>query len=141
MKKIVVEITGKSGKSFEITLNDSAIFGISGDWNCLPGYMPSTKGYFDYESTYSMLYLQDRERSVGEVIGWVLSEPGTPSPNKMHGSLEGFKSSPAVGNSGKGHIFDHGAAAKPILKDFLGTVCADVTWKRGCQEFCVNRNL
>jgi hypothetical protein len=129
MSKIVVEITGKSGKSFDLTLNDTAIFGIEGDWTCLSGFMPKTKGYFDFESTYSMLYLSDRERTTVEVIGWVLSEPGTPSPNKMHGSLEGFKSSPAIGQSGKGHIFDYGAAAKPILQDFHGSVNSNVTWK------------
>ncbi len=35
----------------------------------------------------------------------------------------------AIGQSGKGHIFDYGAAAKPILKDFFGSVYSNVTWR------------
>ncbi|HEX8250171.1 MAG TPA: hypothetical protein VF599_18505 [Pyrinomonadaceae bacterium] len=129
MKKIVVEITGKSGKSFDLTLNDTAWFGIEGDWNCLPGYMPATKGYFDYDSSYGMLYLFNRERSLSETVGYALSSPDSPTPTKMHGSFEGFKDSPAAGQTGKGHIFDCGATAKPILKDHFGSVNSDITWK------------
>lgn len=129
MAKIVVEITGKSGKSFDLNLNDTAWIGVEGNWSCLPGYLPATKGYFDLETTYSMLYLQDRERGVIETVGWALSDPETPSPNKMWGSLEGFNSSPATGQSGKGHIFDYGASAKAVLKDHLGIVTSTVTWK------------
>lgn len=129
MSKIVVEIIGKSGKSFDITLNDTAIFGIEGNWTCLSGYMPSTKGYFDFESSYKVLYLSDRERGIIESVGWALSEQGTPSPNKMHGALDGFSGSPAAGQTGKGSIFDYGAAAKPILKDFFGSVNTVITWK------------
>jgi hypothetical protein len=47
----------------------------------------------------------------------------------MHGSFEGFNSSPATGQTGKGHIFDHGASAKPILKDHFGSVNSNITWK------------
>jgi hypothetical protein len=65
----------------------------------------------------------------GETISYVLSEPGSPAPNKMHGSFEGFNSSPAAGQSGKGHIFDYGTSAKPILKDHFGSVNSNVTWK------------
>ena len=129
MSKIIVEITGKSGKSFDLTLNDTAWVGIDGDWSCLPGYMPATKGYFDYESSYKVLYIQDRERSTTEIIGWVLSDPDTPSPNKMWGSLNGFSGSPAVGQSGKGNIFDHGKSADAVLKDNFGYVSSQVTWK------------
>lgn len=129
MKKIVVEITGLSGKSFELTLNDTAWFGCEGNWTCLPGFMPATKGYFDYESSYSILYIQDRERSTGEIVKWVLSDADTPSPNKMWGSLDGFNSSPTAGQTGKGHIFAHGKSADNILKDHLGIVSAQVKWK------------
>jgi len=129
VRKIIVEITGKSGKSFDLTLTDTAWVGIDGSWSCLPGYMPATGGYFDYESGYKVLYIQDRERSTTEVIGWVLSDPGTPSPNKMWGSLDGFSGSPATGQTGKGHIFDHGKSADIILKDHLGIVTSQITWK------------
>ena len=129
MAKIVVEITGKSGKSFELTLNDTAWIGVAGTWSCLPGYLPAMKGYFDLETTYSVLYLQDRERGMLETVGWVLEDPGTPSPNKLWGSLDAFSSSPAAGQSGKGNIFDYGTSAKPILKDVFGTVSSSITWK------------
>jgi len=129
VKKIIVEITGTSGKSFDLTLNDTAWFGVEGDWACLPGYMPATKGFFDYESSYKILYIQDRERTTTEVIGWVLSDPDTPSPNKLWGSLDGFSGSPAAGQSGKGHIFAHGKSADVVLKDHLGIVSAVVSWK------------
>src|SRR5262245_59405020 len=115
MAKIVVEITGKSGKSFDLTLNDTAWLGVGGNGTGLPGYLPATTGYFDLETTYQVLYLQDRERGVLETVGWVLDDPDTPSPNKLWGSLDAFSSSPAAGQTGKGNIFDYGTSAKPIL--------------------------
>lgn len=129
MKKIIVEITGLSGKSFDLTLNDTAWIGVEGNWSCLPGYMPATKGYFDFESGYKVLYIQDRERSTTEIIGWVLSDPDTPSPNKMWGSLHDFSGSPAAGQSGSGNIFDHGKSADAVLKDSRGYVSSKITWK------------
>lgn len=129
MRKIIVEITGKSGKSFDLTLNDTDWIGIGGNWNCLPGYMPATSGYMDYSSGYEALYLFNRERTIGESLSWALSSPETPSPTKMHGALDGFKSSPEAGQSGKGNLFNHGKSADNILKDHFGTVCSDITWK------------
>lgn len=129
MRKIIVEITGKSGKSFDLTLNDTDWFGIGGSWNCLPGYMPATSGYMDFNSTYDVLYLWNRERTLGETVGWAVSDLDSPSPTKMHGALDGFDSSPAAGQSGKGNLFDHGKSADNILKDHFGTVNANITWK------------
>lgn len=123
-----MEIKGESGKSFDLTLKDTAWVGMDGEWSCLPGYMPATKGYFDFESGYKVLYLQDRERSTTEIIGWVLSDPGTESPNKMWGALDNFNSSPTVGQTGKGHIYAHGKSADVVLKDHLGIVSATVKW-------------
>lgn len=129
MRKIIVEITGKSGKSFEVTLNDTDWIGIGGNWKCLPGYLPATTGYMEYSSSYEVLYLFNRERTLGESISWALSDPETRSPTKIHGALDGFSGSPSAGQSGKGHIFDHGKAADNVLKDNFGFVTADVTWK------------
>lgn len=129
MRKIIIEIKGQSGKSFDLTLNDTDWVGVGGDWNCLPGYMPATKGYMAFDSKYEVLYLWDRERGVGETLKWVLSSPDTPGPTKMHGSLDGFNDSPKAGQSGKGNIFDHGKSADNILRDNFGTVCSEVSWK------------
>ena len=129
MRKIIIEIKGKSGKSFDLTLNDANWFGIGGDWNCLPGYMPASKGYMDYDSTYQVLYLRNRERTTFESVSWAMSSPDTPSPTKMYGALDGFNGSPQAGQSGNGNIFVHGKSADNLLKDHFGIVCSDISWK------------
>ena len=91
--------------------------------------MPATSGYMSYDSNYELLYLWDRERSFGEELSYGFGETGTRPPNKIYGSLDGFKGSPEIGQSGKGNIFVHGASAKSVLTDFLGFVCGDIAWK------------
>lgn len=127
MKKIVIEIKGGSGKSFDLTLKVDSWIGIDGNWNSLPGYMPATKGFFEHNSSYDALYFWDRERSFVETIEYAVGD--SKPPTKMYGSLSGFKSSVKKGKKGKGYIFKHGKAANKVLKDKRGFVCADITWK------------
>jgi hypothetical protein len=128
MKKVVVEIIGKSGKSFDLTFTNDAWFGFEGDWGCLPGFMPATKGYFNYISSNNVIHIWNRERTFGESLKYGVFLD-SPSPTKIHGALDDFPGDPVVGKTGKGHIFDHGKSAEGILKDHLGFVTADVTWK------------
>lgn len=127
MKKCKIEITGADSKQgFTINLNNTGWIDFEGSWNCLPGYLAISQGYFWHNSSYNYVTFANREMSTMETISYAM---GSDSAVKNYMWLEGINEKISVGSSGKGFIYLMGSKGHGVIKDKFGYVSSDVIWK------------
>jgi len=80
MKKCTIAIfAGQTQDYFEDKpfwggdLNITGLIISDGEWNCLPGDLPSTKGYFNYNRLEHRLNITERNTTILEDISTVLT--------------------------------------------------------------------
>lgn len=114
----------ENSTNFEIVLNKTGWFKFDGEWNCLPGYMKQTKGYFTQHtiSGKGCLYMIDRESTLKETF---MGD----GKREMYIALDGFTDSPKVGMSGKGSAYRLGAKGQTLFTDGWGKVNSFIQWK------------
>jgi len=128
MKRCKIELSGKYTKSgFSINLVNTAWFSLEGNWNCLPGFMPVTGGYFTFDSEVGQMRFYDCELTTLETVSAAVSD--APMPHKLYMSLKGFTENPGVGTKGTGNIFGLGSKGKPLLTDQFGIVWSEIEWQ------------
>ena len=123
---VVVEITGLSHKSFDLRLSPEGFYLSEGNWRCLPGYLPLSKGYYTLDDEELVLY--DRDLTIGEMLGVAILDDD--SPNKLFAWLKKF--SMKKGKTGIGSIYQYGKLGADVLRDTSfsndGYAYSEVTW-------------